>query len=252
MALKTFRFTVIVALCAAVLLLATLASSAVRAEGASGPNEVALPTLAPIVKRVMPSIVAVTSIGPAPKNPGPIDPRDGFPDPPKSQQIRGSGVIADAERGLIVTAYHLIERAESITVTQFDGREARARVLASSPGDDLAILGIEMSGLAPMALNRADDLQVGDFVLTIGNPLDGQQATTFGIVSGLHRAGPGTDSSDLIATDALIAQGNSGGALLNLRGELVGINIIRLGSGFAFAVPVAAVRKLLANVRLNG
>jgi S1-C subfamily serine protease len=106
--------------------------------------------------------------------------------------------------------------------------------------------------VSPVGLDQADDLQVGDFVLAISNPLDGEQSTTFGIVSGLHRSGPGTDNSDLIATDALIAQRNSGGPLVNLRAELVGINIIRLGSGLAFSVPVVAVRKLLAAVRLDG
>ena len=92
------------------------------------------------------------------------------------------------------------------------------------------MLGIEPAGFTEIGLDQADDLQVGDFVLAIGNPLDGEQSTTFGIVSGLHRSDPGTDYSDLIATDALIAQGNSGGPLVNLRAELVGINIIRLVS----------------------
>jgi serine protease Do/serine protease DegQ len=236
----------------AFLLFAMLAGArGAAAESMEGRIAAPLPSIAPIVKQVMPAVVVVTSVRP-PRKTAPIEPGDGFPSPPSPQTISGSGVIVDADRGLLVTAGHLVAKAEKVTVRLFSGRQTTAKVVATSPDDDLAVLGIEPIGLVALKLNQEDDLQVGDFVVAIGDPLDGGSSATFGIASGLRRSAPGIQNAELIATDLLIAQGSSGGPLLNLRGELVGINAIRLGSGFAFAVPVAAVRRLLASVQLNG
>lgn len=237
--------------CAILLLVTLTGTPKAAAETAESRIASPLPTLAPIVKRVKPAVVGVTSVRPARKV-MPIEPGDGFPSPPLPQIIGGSGVIVDADRGLLVTSGHLVEKAEKVTVRLFSGQETAAKVVATSPGDDLAILRIERSDLVAIEINQNDDLQVGDFVIAIGDPLDGGSSATFGIASGLRRSGPGIKNAELIATDLLIAQGSSGGPLLNLRGELVGINAIRLGSGFAFAVPVAAVRRLLTSVRLDG
>lgn len=236
----------------AFLLFAMLTATAVAtAQGAETRLAAPLPTLAPIVKRAMPAVVAVTSVRP-PRRVMPVEPGDGFPSPPLPQTVSGSGVIVDADRGLLATANHIVEKAEKITVRLSSGREMTAKVVATSPNDDLAILGIDRAGLVAIELNQDDDLQVGDFVIAIGDPLDGGSSATFGVASGLRRTGPGIKNTEMIATDLLIAQGSSGGPLLNLRGELVGINAIRLGSGFAFAVPVAAVRRLLTSVQLDG
>jgi S1-C subfamily serine protease len=127
-----------------------------------------------------------------------------------------------------------------------------ARLVVASRYDDLAILRIAPSGLAGVALADSG-VEVGDFVLTIGNPLGLGQSATFGIVSALHRACPGIENKDLILTDALIDRGDSGGALINMRGELVGINVARIGhsdtGSFGFAVPANAIRGLLARAR---
>ena len=158
--------------CAIVLLAALAATFTAQSEDAVTRSDPVLPTLAPILKRIMPSIVAVASVKQVPDGPLPIDPRGGFPDPPMPQHVKGSGVIADAQQGLIVTAHHLVERTGGVTVTVFGGREMSAKVLATSPGEDLAVLRIEPTGLIQMDINQADDLETGDFVLAVGNPLE--------------------------------------------------------------------------------
>ena len=128
-------------------------------------------------------------------------------------------------------------------------------MLTTSPEDDLAVLRIPLRGITAVALATGQGPEVGDFVLAIGYPLGLGQSTTFGIVSGLHRSCPGIANADLIQTDASLDQGNSGGALLDIEGELVGINVARIGGangrGFGFAVPIEAIRTLLASMALD-
>jgi len=215
--------------------------------------EPALPSLAPLVKRVAPAVVAVTS---SRRPPGwfAIDPGAGFPDAPLPQelQVAGAGIIVNADLGLVLTSNHVVDDAEAISVTLADGRHFDATSLAHSDHDDLAVLRITPSQLTSVGFGDAKGVEVGDFVLALGNPLGGGQTTTFGIVSALHRACPGIENSDLIVTDALIERGNSGGPLFNLRGELIGIMVARAGgsdgTGYGFAIPLDAIRDLLARV----
>lgn len=117
------------------------------------------------------------------------------------------------------------------------------------------MLKIAPGGLTPLNLDQANGLEIGDFVLAIGNPLGLGLTATFGIVSATHLSYPGIGNMDLIATDALIQHGNSGGPLLNLRGELIGINVAQAGlsqgRGLGLAIPAAAVRLLLERSRLS-
>jgi S1-C subfamily serine protease len=222
-------------------------------EGAAASAEGALPSLAPLVKRVAPAVVTVTS---SRRSPGwmAIDPGGGFPDAPLplELQVAGAGVIVNADLGLIVTSNHVIDNAEAISVALIDGRHFDATSLAHSDHDDLAVLRITPSHLTAVDLGDAKGAEVGDFVLALGNPRGAGQTATFGIVSALHRSCPGIENSDLIVTDALIERGNSGGPLLDLRGELIGINVARSGdsdgAGYGFAIPVDAIRELLATV----
>lgn len=241
------------------MLLAFAASSPVQSE--ERPNDrpgISLPTLAPLVKRVLPSIVTVRAATRLPDTGPMVDPGMGFPDAPAPEYVDvvGSGTIVDAELGLIVTGHHVVENAEAISVSLYDGRQLIAATLTTSREDDLALLKIAPGGLTSLSLGDANDLEIGDFLLLIGNPLGQGQSTTFGIVSALHRSSPGIKNSDLIATDALVERGDSGGPLINVRGEVVGISIAHSNSsesgGFGFAVPANAVRELLARTRPNG
>ncbi len=244
----------------AVLLLTLLAGY--PAHGEEKPSaypEVSLPTLAPLIKRVMPSVVAVTTTKRASSDRLTTDPGVGFPDAPMPQELNvaGSGVIVDAALGLIITGNHVIENADAISVALLDGRRFDAVILATSDADDLAVLKIPAGGLTALDLgDAASEPEVGDFVVAIGNPLGRGHSTTFGIVSALHRSSPGIGNEDLIATDALLERGNSGGPLINTRGELIGINVARAGrsdgAGVGFAGPAAAVRDLLVRARANG
>ena len=243
-----------VRICAALLLVTSLAlplSLPLHAEQRALAAE--LPSLAPLVKRVAPAVVAVTS---SRRPPGwfSIDPGAGFPDAPLPQdlQVAGAGVIVNADLGLVLTSNHVIDNAEAISVTLADGRHFDATSVAHSDHDDLAVLRITPSQLTAVGFGDAKGVEVGDFVLALGNPLGGGLTTTFGIVSALHRTCPGVENSDLIVTDALIERGNSGGPLLNLRGELIGIMVARAGgsdgSGSGFAIPLDAIQDLLATV----
>ena len=158
----------------------------------------------------------------------------------------GSGVIIDAEKGHVITNYHVIANADSVVVMLSDGRRYEAKVLGSDPETDISILKIEAADLTEMKLGNSDALRVGDPVFAIGNPLGLSQSVTSGIVSALGRSGLGIESyEDFIQTDASINRGNSGGALININGELIGINTAIIASGgnsgnigIGFAIPV--------------
>ena len=176
------------------------------------------------------------------------------------QRALGSGVIID-EAGHIVTNNHVIANATTIKVQLADGRTAVARVVGRDPDTDLALLSIKLDRLPVMSLGRSDQLQVGDEVLAIGNPLGLQQTVTHGIVSAIDRKQLGVATfENFIQTDAPINEGNSGGALVNTRGELVGINTAVVAKnldatgveGIGFAIPVNLARGVMREILDHG
>jgi serine protease Do/serine protease DegQ len=227
-----------------------------------GVGDAPVPTLAPMIKRVSPAVVNIATRGTirerSPQNPLLEDPffRRFFDIPdmgPRERQFQsaGSGVIFDAQNGYIVTNAHVVDNATEITVTLQDGRDLTATVVGSDVPSDVAVLKVPSETLVQVALGDSTRLEVGDFVVAIGNPFGLQHTVTSGIVSGLGRSGINPDGyEDFIQTDASINPGNSGGALVNLRGELVGINsaiLSRSGGniGIGFAIPVNMARSIM-------
>src|ERR1700722_13758511 len=216
-----------------------------------------MPSLAPMVKRVSAAVVNIATRGTIKEEPGQRNPllddpffRRFFDVPPDSKpherqfQSAGSGVIVDAKNGYIITNHHVVENASEITITLLDNRSFSAKVIGSDEGADIAVLQAKQPNLIAMALGDSARLEVGDYVVAIGNPFGLQHTVTAGIVSALGRSGINPEGyEDFIQTDASINPGNSGGALVNLKGELVGINsAILSGSGgnigIGFAIPV--------------
>jgi Do/DeqQ family serine protease len=211
-----------------------------------------LPSLAPMLARVTPAVVNISTVSviDAAQHPLLSDPffRRFFDLPQRQQKRRsqslGSGVIVDADRGHVLTNHHVIDKADEIRVTLADGRVLEAELLGADPETDVAVLQIPAEDLDAVALADSDQLRVGDFVVAIGNPFGLNQTVTSGIVSALGRSGLGIEGyENFIQTDASINPGNSGGPLVNLRGELVGINTAILAPGggnvgIGFAIPV--------------
>ncbi|HVX76732.1 MAG TPA: trypsin-like peptidase domain-containing protein [Bradyrhizobium sp.] len=221
-------------------------------------NNLPIPTLAPLVRRILPSVVAIRAMKSPPGGPITIDPSGGFPDAPlpARKNMVGSGIIVSSD-GLVVTCNHVIEGADTVTATLSDGRNFDANVLAVDKDADLAVLRIAATGLAAVTIDDADDLQPGDFVVTLGNALGLGQSVSFGVVSALHRSYGEIRQADLIEIDASLRPGNSGGPLVDLRGDLIGVNMARsdeTGSerGFGFAVPVSRLRSILLNLQKSG
>ncbi len=237
-------------------LIAALAAAALPAAMPPAVGETPVPTLAPMIKKVSPAVVNIATRGTirerGPQNPLLDDPffRRFFDVPPDAGprerpfQSAGSGVIFDAKSGYIVTNAHVVENASEITVTLQDGRDLKADVVGSDAPSDVAVLKVKPDGLSQITLGDSAKVEVGDFVVAIGNPFGLQHTVTSGIISGLSRSGINPDGyEDFIQTDASINPGNSGGALVNLRGELIGINtaiLSRSGGniGIGFAIPV--------------
>jgi serine protease Do/serine protease DegQ len=257
------RYSPVAALLAALPLSLNLVPSAAVA-AAPSQAEVAspMPSLAPMVRRVSPAVVNIATRGTvreqAQHNPLLDDPffRRFFENPPDSAprerqfQSAGSGVIIDAKNGYIVTNNHVVENASEITVTLLDNRTFSAKVLGTDEGSDLALLQAKEPNLVEIGIADSGQLEVGDYVVAIGNPFGLQHTVTAGIVSALGRSGINPDGyEDFIQTDASINPGNSGGALVNLRGELVGINsaiLSRSGGniGIGFAISSNMVRSV--------
>ena len=219
-----------------------------------------LPTLAPLVNEVTPAVVNISVVTRAPMENNPLF-RDpffrrffGVPDQQQREQSAGSGVIIDAARGYVLTNNHVIKDAERAIVTLKDRRQFSAKLVGTDPGTDIAVLKIEATGLAALKLGDSDAMQVGDYVLAIGNPFGIGQTVTSGIISALGRSGLSVEGyEDFIQTDASINPGNSGGALVNLRGELIGINTAIIGPsggnvGIGFAVPSNMARTIMNQI----
>jgi serine protease Do len=224
-----------------------------------------VPTLAPLVREVTPAVVNISVQGRIREdNPLYRDPffREFFDAPrqvEKEVKATGSGVIVDAQRGYVLTANHVVAQISTVQITTKDGRRFTAKLVGRDPATDLAVLQIQnASGLKAMTFGSSDALEVGDFVIAIGNPFGLGQTVTSGLVSALGRTGISKQGyEDFIQTDAPINPGNSGGALVNLKGELVGINtaIVSPGGGnvgIGFAVPINMARRVMEQIVTTG
>jgi Do/DeqQ family serine protease len=234
----------------ATLLMAGLQGPAVAAWPAAAEG-VPMPSLAPMLKRATPAVVNISTKSKIEIADNPLlqDPffRHFFnvPNAPRQRETSslGSGVIVDARNGFIITNNHVVDKADQILVTLHDGRQMAAKLVGADPESDIAVVKIEPKDLDALPIADSSQLQVGDFVVAIGNPFGLGQTVTSGIVSALGRSGLGIEGyEDFIQTDASINPGNSGGALVNLRGELVGINTAILAPnggnvGIGFAIP---------------
>ena len=217
-----------------------------------------MPSLAPVVEQVTPAVVNILVSGKkVTRQEIPEQFRFFFgPDMPDSQvqeqpfQALGSGVIIDAAKGYVITNHHVIDGADEIKVTLKDGRELKAKKIGEDQQSDIALLQIKADNLTEIKLANSEQLRVGDFAIAIGNPFGLGQTVTSGIISALGRSGLNIENiENFIQTDAAINSGNSGGALVNLKGELIGINTAILGPnggniGIGFAIPSNMVRDL--------
>ncbi|QIR13523.1 Do family serine endopeptidase DegQ [Shewanella aestuarii] len=226
----------------------------------------ALPSLAPMLERTTPAVVSVAVSGTqVSKQQVPDAFRYFFgPNAPREQvQERpfrglGSGVIIDANKGYIVTNNHVINGADDIQIGLSDGREITAKLIGSDKESDIALLQIEAKNLTAIKQTDSDEIRVGDFAVAIGNPFGLGQTVTSGIVSALGRSGLGIEMlENFIQTDAAINSGNSGGALVNLNGELIGINTAIVAPnggnvGIGFAIPANMVNNLVQQIIEHG
>ncbi len=221
----------------------------------------AVPSLAPLVEAASPAVVniSVSQTLDSPNSPFADEAFRrwfGLPDAPRgSRQVSsaGSGVIVDAANGYILTNHHVVEGADEIQITLYNGDTLDAEIIGSDAATDIAVLRVEANGLTEMPIGDSDRVRVGDFVIAIGNPFGLGHTVTSGIVSALGRTGIGDGLEDFIQTDASINPGNSGGALVNLHGELVGINsaiISRSGGnvGIGFAVPTEIASSIMNQI----
>ena len=229
-----------------------------------------------IVAKVQPAVVNVAvaeparSRGPRRLPPGPFGGPPGPPGPPMPPpgppgrppfgppgMSAGSGVIISPE-GYVVTNNHVVEEATSITVTAFDGKEFSAKVVGTDPKTDLAVIKIEGENLPFIPWSAHETIRVGDLVLAVGSPFGLKSSVTMGIISAMGRGNVGiTEYEDFIQTDAPINPGNSGGPLVNMAGEIVGINTAifsRTGGseGIGFAIPVDIVRDITSSLIKSG
>ena len=227
-----------------------------------------LPSLAPMLENTTPAVVNISTRGKTRVQSSlfndPLFQRffniPGLETEQETQSL-GSGVIVDENNGYILTNNHVIEGAFEITVTLRDGRKLLAEVLGRDPDTDVAVIKIQARHLKSIKFGDSSGLRVGDFVVAIGNPFGLGQTVTSGIISALGRSGLGIESfEDFIQTDASINLGNSGGALVNLRGELIGINTAILGAGggssgnigIGFAIPINMARDIMTQLIESG
>tara|TARA_Y100001934_G_C12385419_1_gene795343 strand:- start:9154 stop:10539 length:1386 start_codon:yes stop_codon:yes gene_type:complete len=238
-----------------------------------GKNDSAKPTLAPMIQEVSPAVVniSVQAKSKVINNPLLNDPffrhffnlpQQQSPQSRQRTQAAGSGVIVDADEGIIVTNHHVVEDAEEIIVQFSDGDSVKATLVGSDPEVDIAVLRVEdkeatkARGEIPIA--NSDDILVGDFVVAVGNPFGLGQTVTTGVVSALGRSGLGIEGyENFIQTDASINPGNSGGALVDLNGHLVGINTAILAPsggnvGIGFAIPANMMESSLSQILEHG
>lgn len=256
-------------LCSLFLLVSIQGNAALPLTDGSGKP---LPSLAPMLKEVNPAVVNIATFSKQQQANNPLlndpffrfffdvpqnDPRFRR-QPQRRQQSAGSGVIVNAKDGIVVTNYHVIRGADEVQVSLVDGRAFQATIRGVDPELDVAVLEIEADELAEVKLNSSNQLEVGDFVVAIGNPFGLGQTVTTGVVSALGRTGLGIEGyENFIQTDASINPGNSGGALVNLRGELIGINTAIIAPaggnvGIGFAIPVNMIEASMQQILKHG
>jgi Do/DeqQ family serine protease len=235
-----------------------------RTPGADAANAASAASYSSAVRHALPSVVHVfTSRELTSRSPFFDDPvfkqffGDALEGAPRRATGLGSGVIVSPS-GYVLTNNHVVEGMDEIDVALNDGKNFKARIVGTDPETDLAVLKLDAEGLPAITLGNLDVVQVGDVVLAIGNPFGVGQTVTMGIVSALGRSGLGiTTYENLVQTDAAINRGNSGGALVNAKGELIGINTAILspsgGSlGIGFAVPVSTAREVMEQIITKG
>lgn len=256
----------------------------VKAESASTMATEQLPSLAPMLEKVVPSVVSINIEGSAtvrssrlPQQFSPFFGDDSpfcqegspFQDSPmcqpggKNQQrafkALGSGVIINAEKGYVVTNNHVVDNATKIQIQLSDGRNYDGKVIGKDPSSDIALIQLQNAkNLTAIKIADSNTLRVGDYTVAIGNPYGLGETVTSGIISALGRSGLNRENyEDFIQTDAAINRGNSGGALVNLKGELIGINTAILAPdggniGIGFAIPSNMVKNLTAQMEEFG
>lgn len=224
-----------------------------------------VPTLAPLVKEVTPAVVNISVQGKVREdNPLYHDPffREFFDVPKQFEKeinAAGSGVIVDAQKGYVLTANHVVAQASLVQIKTKDGRKFAAKLIGRDAPTDVALLQIkDPHNLKAIKLGDSDGLEVGDFVIAVGNPFGLGQTVTSGLVSALGRTGLVKQGyEDFIQTDAAINPGNSGGGLINLKGELVGVNTAIISPaggnvGIGFAVPINMAKKVMDQLIATG
>ena len=230
------------------------------------------PSLAPMLKQVNPAVVNISTYSTRESSYNPLlndpffrkffdIPEQAQPEqqmPRKRQQSAGSGVIVNAGDGIVMTNYHVVRNADEVHVSLVDGRNYEAKIVGTDPELDIAILEIDADDLTEVRIADSSLLEIGDFVVAIGNPFGLGQTVTTGIVSALGRSGLGIEGyENFIQTDASINPGNSGGALVNLKGELVGINTAIISPaggnvGIGFAIPVNMAKVSMRQIIEHG
>jgi len=219
------------------------------------------------VKKVSPAVVNISSQSEVHKRVNPfyglgLDPNfesffKDFFDPGYEQKYKrtslGSGVIIDGKRGFILTNKHVIIKSSTITVTLKDGREFKANIIGADPDSDLAVLRISPKGVLPnIKMGDSGNLLIGETVIAIGNPFGFSNTVTTGVISAVNRSVnvDNTFYRDFIQTDASINPGNSGGPLLNIYGELIGINtaIYAKAQGIGFAIPIDKAKRVVSDL----
>ena len=233
---------------------------------ASTPRTLAVPgedSLSPLVARTAPAVVNIATLqaSPAQQNPLLQDPffrrYFGIPDAAlQPTMAAGSGVIVDGKNGLVITNFHVVQNAQEVEVGLKDGRKLPADPVALNPELDIAVLKIDAKNLPALDFGDSSKLQVGDYVVAIGNPFNLGQTVTSGIISAIDRPLGHGDPRRFIQTDAPINPGNSGGPLIDLHGHVIGINSALFSPsqnemsagnvGIGFAIPSSDVKKVLA------
>ena len=226
----------------------------------------ALPSLAPMLKRVTPAVVNIATSGTVRIQENPLF-NDPFfqhffeqPSQPRHRKTQslGSGVIVDAKKGYIITNNHVIDKADVIKVTLRNGETYEAKLIGTDPESDVAIIKIKAENLTAIPFANSEKLNVGDFAVAIGNPFGLGQTVTSGIISAMERSGLGIEGyENFIQTDASINPGNSGGALVNLHGQLIGINTAIFSKsggniGIGFAIPINMANDIMQQLITHG
>jgi serine protease Do len=219
-----------------------------------------------VAKKVKPSVVAIRSERTVTVGPGvgedffkgtPFEDffkQHGGPPAKRKQMGEGSGVVVDA-KGYILTNYHVVAGAEKISVHLSDGRELKGTVRGTDSRTDLAVVHVEAADLPVATLGNSDKIQVGEWAIAIGSPFGLEETLTVGVISAKGRSGLGTGNyEDFLQTDASINPGNSGGPLVNINGEVIGINamIIQPGQGIGFAIPINLAKTIMVELIKTG